>query len=64
MMGVTLKDIPGDIVTEIQRQARIETARAGGKERAVRHTKAELRAWGKKGGRPKKAVASQAPSVR
>jgi hypothetical protein len=32
--------------------------KAGGRARALKHTKEELAAWGKLGGRPKKAAAS------
>jgi hypothetical protein len=36
-----------------------ETGSEGGKARAEKHTKEELREWGKKGGRPRGSVKKQ-----
>ena len=41
-----------------------KTGAEGGKARAARHSKAELSAWGKKGGRPKGSGKKQAESSR
>ena len=43
--------IPKDVLEFFQK-----TGAKGGKARAAKHSKAQLRAWGKKGGRPKGSV--------
>jgi hypothetical protein len=41
--------LPGEV-----REYFVQTGSIGGKRRAALHSKAELRAWGKLGGRPRK----------
>jgi hypothetical protein len=48
---VTKLRIPDDVMEYFRK-----TGSMGGKARARKHTKEELSAWGKKGGRPKGSV--------
>ena len=51
--------IPDDVMEYFRK-----TGAMGGRARAKKHTKAELREWGKKGGRPKGSGKMQASKQR